>query len=223
MSAKGYWERAEHKGERKEEGRQADRRVGRLIMGVEQSRECIMDDKGQSVFEFLMMLPMLFGMVIILTRVNTAIQISIVNQQYARAQTLFLAFNSPIYPSLDHQVLDLIAKSTNQMIVGVSDNPPGASKSYTPQATVQHISRKKSVPAPDTPNEEPTIRAKVRIRNTVTLCTPTFFLKQQGGAVTEILRVGGNPLRPLTPVQLNESNAIALFQTPCGSSMRYEQ
>ena len=112
------------------------------------------EESGQSVFEFLIVLPMLIGMTIILIRVNTAIQISIVDQQYARAQVLFLAFNSPFYPALDKQSSQLVANGTSQMMVGVSDNPAGASN-YSPKATVQLIARSKANSGSDSPQEEP--------------------------------------------------------------------
>jgi hypothetical protein len=51
-------------------------------------------EAGQSLLEFLLMFPMLLALVIVLIRVNTAIQISIVNQQYARAQTFVLTSNA---------------------------------------------------------------------------------------------------------------------------------
>src|SRR5688500_8394742 len=97
----------------------------------------VKEETGQSILEFLMMLPMLIGFCIMLMRVNMAIQISIVNQQYARAQTLFLTFNSPHYPSLERQVQDLTPNSMNQMLLGVSDNVAVAG--YTPKAPVQLI------------------------------------------------------------------------------------
>jgi len=194
------------------------KQVGLSIMDVERlDQEC-----GQSLFEFMMMLPMLFGMVIILIKVNTAIQISIVDQQYARAQALFLTFNSPHYPPLSKQVGSLIGNSMNQMLLGVSDNQ--ASGNYVPKATVQLIARKKNAPAPDTEQEEPTARAKVRIRNSVTLCTQSFFFKGQGGAVTPVIQLAAaEPFNAEGPVMLTDSSAVALFQNPCGSNLKYEQ
>ncbi|MEO5970142.1 MAG: hypothetical protein ABIQ95_09460, partial [Bdellovibrionia bacterium] len=53
------------------------------------------NNEGQSVIEFIFMLPLLIGMSTLLVNINTAIQMGIVNQQYARFQTLFLTFNSP--------------------------------------------------------------------------------------------------------------------------------
>lgn len=132
------------------------------------------DIGGQSILEFLLIIPTLIGFVSILIRVNTAIQISIVNQQYGRAQAHFLTYASAVYPDIGKQDR-LIRYSTNQLILGVEDFQTGENGG-APTATVQRITRSASVVAPDQPGEEPTTRAKVRIRNTVTLCTPSFFL-----------------------------------------------
>jgi len=45
-------------------------------------------ERGQSVLEFVFMLPILLGLIVIMVRSNTVIQMSIVNQKYARAQAL---------------------------------------------------------------------------------------------------------------------------------------
>ena len=65
---------------------------GGLIMGVKRLN---LKEDGQSIVEFLVSLPLLVGLAVVLIRVNSAIQMSIVNQQYARAQTLNLTYNSP--------------------------------------------------------------------------------------------------------------------------------
>src|SRR4051794_31601143 len=87
-------------------------------------------EEGQSMVEFLFMLPLLLGLAVLLVRISTAIQISIVDQQYARSQTLFLTYNSATYPRLGLQV-SMQQKGLNQMVVGVSDN--AASANYTPE------------------------------------------------------------------------------------------
>ena len=81
------------------------------------------NEEGQSVFEFLLMLPVMIGLVVIMAEVNTAIQVSIVDQQYARAEATFLTFNSPIYPERDAiRIPNLDQKGYNQMLIGVMDN-----------------------------------------------------------------------------------------------------
>src|SRR5947209_8462468 len=98
------------------------------------------DNRGQSVLEFLFMLPIMVALTMMLVKVNTAIQVSIVNQQYARAQALWLTFNSPIYPALVSRMANFLPRAFNQMIIGVSDNlavPTG----YEPKAMEQKINR----------------------------------------------------------------------------------
>jgi hypothetical protein len=142
-------------------------------------------ESGQSVLEFLLMLPMLVGLVVILIKVNTAIQISIVNQQYARAHTLWLAFNSPVYPQLKLREPQLTAKQYNQMVLGVSTNPPPSEGEFSPEAATHYIARKKGVP--DKADKDTDQRALVRVRDTVTLCTQPNVVKSQGGSYVPIL------------------------------------
>jgi hypothetical protein len=176
-------------------------------------------EEGQSILEFLLLLPILIGMAVILVRLNTAIQVGIVNQQYSRSQVLFLTYNSPFYPELSKQPR-LISTSSNQMIVGVSDNVAGSAE-YQPRATVQLISRNPKIQGPDSPKEEPQLRGKVRIRNTVTLCTQTLFTQSaQGGSQPILLLQGSNPPRAAGPVALNEGTR---FNNICRSAMKYEQ
>jgi len=178
----------------------------------------VSNEEGQSLFEFLLMLPMLVGLTVILVRVNSAIQISIVNQQYARAQTLFLAFNNSTYPVLSQQSR-LIKNGTNQLILGVSDNVAD-NEGYTPIASVQMITRNKSGQASDAPREEPTtMRARVRIRNSVTLCTPTFVVDGAKGASQPIMPLQGSPPIPSGPSALTEGTRFNF----CGSKVKYEQ
>lgn len=130
----------------------------------------LQNEEGQSVLEFVLMLPVLLGLTAVVYRVNAAIQMSIVNQQYSRAQALFLAFNSPVYPELRFR-MDLQRKGYNQMVLGVSDNPaPKNEDQYNPEATVWDIAPR-TPGGSNEPQAEPDLRTKVRIRNTVHLCT----------------------------------------------------
>ncbi len=173
-------------------------------------------ESGQSIFEFLFAMPMLIGMVMILIRLNTAIQMSLVNQQYSRAQALFLAYNSPFYPELEKQE-NLVGKSTNQLMVGVSDNP--ATPNYFPKASVQLIGRNRKSAGSNAPQEEPPLRSLVRVRNSVTLCTRSYFL----GSGQPILALAGTPIAPVGNVALTELNAKSQFTNICGSPIQYEQ
>jgi hypothetical protein len=181
-------------------------------------------EEGQSIFEFLLMLPVLVGLTVILIRINSAIQVSIVNQKYGRAQALFLAFNHANYPRLE-QKQKLAETSSNQMVLGVSDNvAPNDNQDYVPKATVQMIARTRRVQGSEAPREEPNLRSNVRIRNTVTLCTPVLWVptgNATGGGTTgvPVIPVGGTPLRVLGRTALNEGTR---FNNICRSSMKYE-
>jgi hypothetical protein len=102
-------------------------------------------EAGQSLLEFLLTLPMLVALVVILVRVNSVIQVSIVNQQYARAQALFLAYNSSEFPSIDRRMSQLVAKRYSQMVLGVADNAAPRQGGYVPKAAAQNVARKVEV------------------------------------------------------------------------------
>ena len=172
-------------------------------------------EEGQSVIEFLLLLPVLVSFTVVLVRINTAIQVSIVDQQYARANALYLTFNSAVYPEKTYQNI-LFSEQMNQMLLGVSDNPSPSSAEegdYVPQATTQWVTRNKRIAGSNDPKSEPSLaqgRSLVRIRNTVTLCTPTFF-DSRGRPLVE--RVG-------QPSELGESTQ---FSSMCASlRLRYE-
>lgn len=145
------------------------------------------NEEGQSVLEFLFMLPLMLGLIALMTRVNTAIQASIVDQQYARAQTTFLTFNSPVYPVLRLQASELNQKNYNQMMIGVSNNIISGDQAE-PEAMTTMIARSPAVANRannDAQVDGPSSRALVRIRNTVTLCTQAN--SQSGSAILPLL------------------------------------
>src|SRR5262249_48876225 len=130
--------------------------------------------------EFLFVLPLMMAVILLMIRSNTAIQMSIVDQKYARAQVLFLAGNSPEYPLRQSIVTDLAGKGMNQLVVGVSEDKPssgtGADGTDT-RASTYYIGRR-----PGGMGEQPdagddiTRRVTIRIRNTVTLCLPQISI-----------------------------------------------
>ena len=144
--------------------------------GKRQTKSVTNSQAGQSLLEFVLLLPSLLGLSVILIRVNTAIQRAIVDQQYARQQALFLTVHSPIYPNRR-----LIAGSftralkSNQMVIGLSENVANVASNYVAQASTEYIARKPGLGS-DEPQKEPNERAKVRIRSTVTLCTQSNSL-----------------------------------------------
>jgi hypothetical protein len=176
--------------------------------------EILLSRKGQSLLEFLLMLPVMFGMAALLIKFNTTIQVSIVNQQYARAQTLWLAFNSPVYPYLDLREDELTSGGFNQMLIGVSDNaaPEEGEGQYVPKASVQNISRRPSRGlASDANQQEPTERSMVRVRSTVTLCTQANVVAGAGRSVPILPLDGG---RAAGPSNLTEGSRFEFCKSP---------
>lgn len=139
------------------------------------------NSKGQSLVELLLFFPTLLMLTYSTVRVNMAIQAAIVNQKYARAQTLYLAANSSRYPSLNRRAPagNLFGEAgMDVMYLGVSDNaPPSAEGSptgarYVPQATTITITRKGKPIGNDEPKtEDHNERGRIRIRNNTALCT----------------------------------------------------
>jgi hypothetical protein len=143
------------------------------------------DESGQSIIEFLILLPLMVGIVVLMIRVNTTIQISIVNQQYARAHTHWLTFNSPIYPEIKYR-----KRPYNQMIIGVSSNtnPADDEFEYQPEVNVQKIARdsRKGIQSPKEDPREVTERTDVRVRTSVALCTQSNAMDSGGGVMSKL-------------------------------------
>jgi hypothetical protein len=150
------------------------------------------DDSGQSVVEFLLVLPLLLTILMLIVRVNTVIQMSIVDQKYAREQVLFISGNSPDYP-LRANIVTVLAKSgMNQLVVGVSENKPAdadGGEGTDTTASTYYIGRKPGLAESQDSGDDITARATIRVRNTVTLClpmisfggTPAFDFNPSGG------------------------------------------
>lgn len=131
------------------------------------------DESGQSLIEFLLFIPILLAITGFTLRVNAAIQSSIVDQKYARAQTFTLTSNSAYYPrnEVRNSTKNTFGRiSADQMVLGVSSNI--ATEGYNPKATtISIVSEGKPYGNDDPGTIEHRQRGRVRIRNTVTLCT----------------------------------------------------
>jgi hypothetical protein len=148
-------------------------------------------ESGQSLLEFMLMLPMMIGLVIILVRVNTAIQVSIVNQQYARSHALWLNFNSPVFPQTQLRELNMTKHGDNQMVILVAGEPvPENGENLHPKAATSYIARKKGLP--DSDDKDADERALVRIRDTVTICSQSNVVATSDG-VRPVLPLGPGP------------------------------
>lgn len=164
----------------------------------------VRDESGQSVLEFVFMLPILVGLIVVMVRTNTVIQMSIVNQKYVRAQALWLTFNSPYYPRLslrksrelcgDFDPADQFIKyGFNRMVIGMADQPVEDTGGKA-NAVTQFVARDASQLGNEGPSQsEPLDRAKVRVRTTVALCTQTnAIVTSKGLCGTTSSNIGEN-------------------------------
>lgn len=134
------------------------------------------DDSGQSVLEFLLILPVMMAVVMLMIRVNTAIQMSVVDQKYARSQITFLAANASEYPQRAGIITELGKDGMNQLVVGVSEDAPrdteGGEGAET-AASTYYIGRRPGGMGEDPANGDSiSKRVTIRVRNTVTICLP---------------------------------------------------
>lgn len=128
-------------------------------------------EEGQSLVEFLLLVPLMVGISVLLVRMNTAIQVSLVNQKYSRLQAHFLTMNSPYFPRSDIRSR-LVQVGVNRQTVGVGDEKIEENSSAPPKATEIFVARSPAAAAgADDGSKEPTSRSRVRIRTTVTLCS----------------------------------------------------
>jgi hypothetical protein len=176
-------------------------------------------ERGQSLLEFLMMIPMMFGITVLLVRVNSAIQVSIVDQQYARAQATWVAFNSPNFPRMSLRVRELDQKGYSQMTIGISDNQAPTSDSsggptYVPKATVVNVARKKNGGGSNADQEEPSARTQVRVRNTVTICTQVTNNVGNSGTKPTLPLPQADPFTPTGPWNLPSNGQFQFCKGP---------
>ncbi len=186
-------------------------------MGVRRRSKHIRNEQGQSILEFVFMLPLLIGITMMMIKINTVIQFSIVNQQYSRAQTLALAGNSPIYPRLGLRVKDLEKKNYNQMLLGVADNAwDEQDPKYLPKASTYNITSKKVSGDGGAAGEEPKSRSLVRVRNTVTLCTQTNVIQVDGKWMPILSLEEGPPdvFKPTKPYMLGDNVKFDFCRSP---------
>lgn len=143
-------------------------------------------EKGQSVIEFMIMLPVMIALPLLLLQVCTAIQIGIVGQKYARSETLRIAANSPVFPALYVRIPYMADPqyAYNQMIVGTSDEKVGSTTQVEPVAPMVEIARPGAKHKGSNDRGEPNQRTAIRIRSTVHLCTQPNV-------------IGGQPILPL--------------------------
>jgi hypothetical protein len=118
---------------------------------------------------------------------------SIVDQKYARAQTLYLSANSPEYPLRAGVVADLANHGMNQLVVGISEDHPSdanGGEGKENAASTYYIGRKPGGMGENSePGDDITKRVTIRVRNTVTLCLPMIAI--DGKPAIEFISANG--------------------------------
>ena len=149
-------------------------------MDVKTVKKIIRNDAGQSMLEFVLLLPLFIGIFFLMLRLNSATQISIVNQKYARTTTLRLTYNHPWFVKFSPVGTTsngVNAARYHRETIGISDEFTDGNR--RPIATSFLITRTPASARGETKDanaqSEPAERAFVRIRNTVTLCLPWSF------------------------------------------------
>jgi len=104
----------------------------------------------------------------LLIKVATVISFSHVDQQYVRAQTLFLAHNSPIFPAKAKRV-GMVEGGFAQMILGMSQTPGSEDGAISTKAPSYKVARKDG--GDSGAGMSPALRSRVFVKNTVSLCT----------------------------------------------------
>jgi len=141
----------------------------------------VSNDEGQSLLEFLIALPMMIGISMLLVRVNTAIQASIVQQKYARGAIHFFTWNSPYYPEknfsgrMGYGGSPQGGAGSNDFVLGVSGKTmvDGSGSNRSPQSLEVGITRNGPKHPPQGIPEE---SRSVYLRNSLNLCTKSHLL-----------------------------------------------
>lgn len=162
-----------------------------MVARVQQQRkhQIAGDDReaGQSLVEFLLLLPVVIGMVVILLRMNSAITTSIVNQKHVRMMVFRLNGNSAVYPVLRtrEEFIENFASPEkgrfyNRMQIGLAARPIDETDDK-PEANVRLVARSPELSRGKGPDHaEPEERGYVRVRTTMDICTQTNFVEVSG-------------------------------------------
>lgn len=133
------------------------------------------------MIEFLIVVPLFLGMTFLLVRVNTVIQMSIVNQKYGRAQAFFLTYNSPVFPDLFRQgETGASGKPMNSLTMAVTGKAYGGEAPDDIEAAVHNIARPGQDEGSNAARKEPRRRGKIRVRTTMTICSHITRVETNG-------------------------------------------
>lgn len=165
-------------------------------------------EEGQSVIEFLIMLPVVVGLAVFMVKVNTVIQMGIVNQQYSRAQALNFSYNSPVYPHLERRP-HMIKLKYDQILMGVKEYRANEEGDLRTESSTYKIT--KTGGSVENQSESIHERSEIRVRNTVTLCTQ-MNLAGNGKPLIDLNEA--YPFKPKGAVNLNEGTEFVYCKGP---------
>jgi hypothetical protein len=152
------------------------------------------DEGGQSLIEFLFLLP-LFGVVTAMVwKSTTAIQMSIVNQKYARMQALYSAYSNPNYPEARvwKEFYGDLQREFQVFGVGEKESPDSG-QTAAPIAPKFRITTDRAAPPANLGQEYSKTTSQARVRASVLLCGPPFSSYQSSGEVLATADLGELP------------------------------
>jgi hypothetical protein len=159
-------------------------------------------EKGQSIIEFALLLPLMVAMLMLLIQTEMAINVAIVGQKYTRSHLYHLFFNHPYYLELG------FLKSKNGEIYGRMWT--GMDSKVSPDQTVYPIPPQvkigtvkiKNDDSVDNVEDSPEVKARqiVRIKMTSFTCSAPFGFKinfpfTEGNLEEDSFSSGGNRYR----------------------------
>lgn len=148
---------------------------------LKRAKKIARDEGGQSMIEFIMLIPLIMAFVWYLVHVNMAINKSIVGQKHARSQLFLKLYNHRSGPVAN----EFGRSERSHFYVGVSASPTGASN--TAVAPIESLGIGMN-PTPNTAaNDDPgdaepgSLRQRVRVRTAFGICTHRKRLKDGSG------------------------------------------
>lgn len=150
-------------------------------------------DSGQSLVEFIFMLPFIITMIVYMTQLNGAINMSINYQQFVRSHLFHLMFNSRNYPEIQYSN----NFHGNRLYLGVNKDVITEGSELTPKTPRVKVGSK-------TPSGDETVdiypsvtkRQHIQVRVIMGICTPNNIVGTQYLTGSGMSEVGGKTYNP---------------------------
>lgn len=145
-------------------------------------QHCLRDQRrGQTLLEFLIVLPLILVFIKITLKVNAASQISINNQKALHSKILDLASNSPFFPRIANHEVSFVKKNRNFMTIGMVAGPFDDANPATQIAPIHEISRDPATQAiKGPPGQEARSTTGVRVRTSAGMCPQVIAINVNG-------------------------------------------